>query len=126
MAGTTTSDPTKSASIWDSLYGTVSKSASDILGKTAGEAGTMAQNWLQTQAKEQVLDPLERDIFKIQNAERVNLQNPMTTGQSPVTNIPEAQKVLFDYKPQSSGNTAVFYIVGGVVAFLVIAMMLRR
>lgn len=126
MAGTTTSDPTKSASIWDSLYGTVSKAATDTLGKTVGEAGTIAQNWLNNQAKEQLLDPLERDVFRVENANRDNIQNPMTTGTSPYTNVPEAQQVLFDYKPQSSGNTAIFYIVGGVVVFFLVALMIRR
>lgn len=105
---------------------TVKTAGSDILKDTAGSAGTIAQNWVQRQAQEQLLDPLERDLFKPENTTGYNIQTPVTTGQSPVTNVPSVQPVLFDYKPQSSGNTAVFYIVGGAVAFLALIFFLKR
>jgi len=130
MASTISGDTTKSDSIWDSLYGTVSdtlsRTASDTVSEVAGSAGSTVQNWLKGQVQAQLLDPLERDTYIPENAERQNIQQLSTTGQSPRTNIPETQQVLFDYKPTSSGNTAVFYIVGGVVVFLFAAMLFRR
>ena len=120
-------DPTKSPSIWDSLYGTVTSAGQNVISDTAGSAGTMAQNWLKKQAKQQLLDPLERDVFRVENAERLNLQaDAPTSGQSPITNIPNVKPVLFDYKPKSSGNTAVFYIVGGAVLFMLLSTFMRR
>lgn len=90
-------------------------------------AGTIAQNWVQKQAQEQLLDPLERELFKPENTGTSNLQDIKTTGQSPVTNVPSVSPVLFDYKPASSGgNTAVFYIVGGAVIFLTLIFLLKK
>ena len=92
-----------------------------------GSAGTLAQNWVQKQAQEQLLDPLERELFKPQNTGTSNIQEIPTTGQSPVTNVPSVSPVLFDYKPASSGgNTAVFYIVGGAVIFLTLIFLLKK
>jgi hypothetical protein len=104
MGMSTMSDPTKSASIWDSLYHTVTDTAKETFSKVGSEAGSMAQNWLKRQAQEQVLDPLERDVFRPEYGERVNTQTRPTTGQSPYTNVPEAKPVsLFSLVDASKG-----------------------
>lgn len=112
-------------SFWDKLTGTVSDVAGKTIDKIGTSAGNSAVNWFDRQVQTQLLDPLERDTYKPENAPRQTMGQAGTTGQSPTTN--KVERVLFDYKPEStgSGNTAVLYMVGGILAFIVLTTYLR-